>query len=44
MEGLTVNDASVTSHDDGSSWTVDRLGIGVPLDHYSVTYFLTEMK
>ena len=44
MEGLTVNDASVTPHDGGSSWTLDSLGIGEPLDQYSVTYFLTETK
>ena len=44
MEGLPVSDASVTSHDGGSSWIVDSLGIGGPLDHYSVTYFLTEIK
>ena len=44
MEGLTVNDASVTPHDGGSSWTVDSLGIGEPLDQYSLTYFVTEIK
>ena len=41
MEGLTVNDASVTPHDGGSSWTIDSLVIEGPLDHFSVTYFLT---
>ena len=44
MEGLTVNNASVTPHGGGSSWTVDILGIGEPLDQYSLTYFLTEIK
>ena len=44
MEGIPVNDASATQHDGGFSWTVDSLGIGGPLDHYSVTYFLTEIK
>ena len=41
-----MNDASATSHDgtDGPSWTVDSLGIGGPLDHYCVTYFLTEIQ
>ena len=39
-----MNDASATSHDGGSSWTVDSLGIGGPLDHYCVIYFLTEIK
>ena len=41
MEGLTVSDASVTPHDGGSSWTIDSLVIEGPLDHFSVTYFLT---
>ena len=44
MEGLTVNDASVTPHDGGSSWTLDSLSIGEPLDQYIVTFSLTEIK
>ena len=39
-----MSDASVTLHDGGSSWSVDSLGIGEPLDQYCVTYFLTEIK
>ena len=41
LEGLIVNDASVTPHDGGSSWTVGSLGIGEPLDQYSMIYSLT---
>ena len=45
MEGLPVIDASsVTPRDGGSSWTVDSLGIGGPLDQYSVAYFVTEIE
>ena len=44
MEGLTVNHASATPHDGGSSWTVDSLVIGEPLDQYTFTYFPTEIK
>ena len=44
MEGLLVNDASANPHDGGSPWTVDSLGIGGPLEHYSVICFLNEIK
>ena len=44
MGGLLVNDASANPHDGGSPCTVDSLGVGGPLDHCSVIYFLSEIK
>ena len=44
MEGLLVNDASANPHNGGPPWTVDSLGIGGPLDRYSVICSLSKIK